>query len=109
MTVDKLRFHDRDSDEPPAWEYHGYYLTYGEPGYRLTARLYDYEPDTVRVDPLADPPREGFDTEVPYSDPRLARAAQQLLTATGATRIVLLGRGVDGASVELDLARFPVG
>lgn len=106
MVVEKTRFDERDDGEPPEWAYHGYHLTYTEPGYQLLARFYDDMPDQVSVHALKDPPRRGFDEEIPYGDARLARAAIELLSAVGASRLILEDRGVNATRVEVDLARL---
>jgi hypothetical protein len=106
VPVEKIRFDHRDESDPPDWEYHGYFLTYTEPGYRLDARYYEHEPDRVTVLAVQDPPRRGFGEEIPYSDPRLARAAGELLASVGATRLYLADRGADGSGVFVNLDRL---
>lgn len=104
MSVQKVRFDD--VDEPGFPEYHGYHLTYSEPGYQLSARFYDDRPDLVSVLAIQDPPRHDFHEEIPYGDARLARAAVELLAAVGASRLILENRGVNGTRVEVDLERL---
>ena len=105
MAVEMVRFDEvADEGDPSGEDYHGFTLTYTEPGYRVVARYYEHSPDRVTVYLLADPPRQGFGEEIPYEDPRLGRAARELLASVDATRLILLDRGVDGASVEVDPA-----
>jgi hypothetical protein len=45
-------------------------------------------------------------SDIDYGDPRLARAADQLLGAVGARRLVLLDRQPNGDRVDVDLQTF---
>ena len=86
MSVAKVRFDDVDF--AAGYAYHGYYLTYEEPEYRLAARLYDDEPEQVTIY-SSDIPQSGTE-DLPDADDRFLRAAIALAEAVGARRVVVL-------------------
>jgi hypothetical protein len=111
VTVERTRFDDVDEPDEAGlvgYEYHGWHLIFRADGYELRGVCYDDEPDIVTVSRPPDPPRQGFGEEIPYDDPRFARAVTALVAASKADRAYCKDCGSDGSRVSLDLGRLAV-
>jgi hypothetical protein len=109
VTVERARIDDvaePDAEGFVEYAYRGWHYAYWEPDYRLGGTVDDRQPALLTISRPPDPPRQGFDEETPYDDPRFVRAVLALLASANATRIECLDCGVDGTAVLLDLGQL---